>query len=284
MTPTILTPDQRLRVFVSSTLGELATERAAVRDAVRDLRLVPVMFEQGARPHPPREVYRAYVEQSQIFIGVYGESYGWIAPEEDISGLADELGIAAHLPRLVYVKEPAPGRDPRLTALLAAVERDGRVSYRRFGDTAELHDLVERDLALLLSERFETATATAATEVPTGNGLPVSRTPLVGRADEMAALATLVTDDDVPLVTLIGPGGIGKTRLATAVAEQVAGAFPDGVRYLDLSTVASVDLVGEAVARGLGGGPPCRRRSSGPSTRPGPDRRPGGGWRPHPAR
>ena len=41
-----------------------------VRDAVASLRLVPVMFELGARPHPPRRVYRAYLAQSQVFVGV----------------------------------------------------------------------------------------------------------------------------------------------------------------------------------------------------------------------
>ena len=76
----IWTPDQRLRVFVSSTLDELAAERQAVRDAVTGLRLVPVMFELGARPHPPREVYRAYLAQSQVFVGIYWQSYGWVAP------------------------------------------------------------------------------------------------------------------------------------------------------------------------------------------------------------
>ena len=48
----IRTPDQRARVFVSSTLGELAVERAAVREAVARLHLVPVLFESGARPYP----------------------------------------------------------------------------------------------------------------------------------------------------------------------------------------------------------------------------------------
>jgi hypothetical protein len=66
----INTPDQRLRVFVSSTMEELAAERRAVRDAVTRLRLVPVMFELGARPHPPREVYRSYLAQSQVFVGI----------------------------------------------------------------------------------------------------------------------------------------------------------------------------------------------------------------------
>jgi hypothetical protein len=65
----IRTPDQRLRVFVSSTLAELAAERAAVREAIERLQLTPVLFELGARPHPPRDLYRAYLEQSQIFVG-----------------------------------------------------------------------------------------------------------------------------------------------------------------------------------------------------------------------
>jgi hypothetical protein len=65
----IRTPDQRLRVFVSSTMGELAVERRAVARAITALRLTPVMFEAGARPHPPREVYQAYLAQSDVFIG-----------------------------------------------------------------------------------------------------------------------------------------------------------------------------------------------------------------------
>jgi hypothetical protein len=49
----ILTPDQRVRVFISSTLEELAAERAAARRAITRLHLVPVWYESGARPHPP---------------------------------------------------------------------------------------------------------------------------------------------------------------------------------------------------------------------------------------
>jgi len=67
----ILTPDQRVRVFISSTLGELAEERAAARRAITRLHLVPVWYESGARPHPPRSMYRAYLAQSQVFVGIY---------------------------------------------------------------------------------------------------------------------------------------------------------------------------------------------------------------------
>ena len=57
----ILTPDQRVRVFISTTLEELAAERAAARRAIARLHLVPVWYESGARPHPPRSMYRAYM-------------------------------------------------------------------------------------------------------------------------------------------------------------------------------------------------------------------------------
>src|SRR3954452_20562103 len=90
-----ITPDRRLRVFVSSTMEELAVERRAVRDAVTRLRLTPVLFELGARPHPPRDLYRAYLTQSEVFVGIYGERYGWVAQTMDISGLEDEFDLSA---------------------------------------------------------------------------------------------------------------------------------------------------------------------------------------------
>jgi hypothetical protein len=76
----ILTPYQRVRVFISSTLQELAEERAAARRAIRRLHLAPVWYESGARPHPPRSMYRAYLAQSQVFVGIYWQRYGWVAP------------------------------------------------------------------------------------------------------------------------------------------------------------------------------------------------------------
>src|SRR5215213_284422 len=106
----IRTPDQRLRVFVSSTLAELAPERAAVARALDALWLTRVMFESGARPCPPRELYRAYLPQSDVFVGLYWQRYGWIGPGMDISGLEDEFRLSHGMPRLLYVKAPAPER------------------------------------------------------------------------------------------------------------------------------------------------------------------------------
>src|SRR3712207_4034726 len=137
--PPIRTPDQRLRVFVSSTLVELAEERAAVARAISALRLTPVMFELGARPHPPRELYRAYLAQSDVFVGLYWQRYGWIGPDMDVSGLEDEFRLSGGIPRLIYVKTPAPEREPRLSAMIAELESQGADSYRTFRTPRELH-------------------------------------------------------------------------------------------------------------------------------------------------
>jgi len=194
-TDMISTPDQRLRVFVSSTLHEMAAERQAVRDAVTRLRLVPVMFELGARPHSPRQVYRSYLAQSQVFVGVYGQSYGWVAPGQERSGLEDEYQLSAGMPRLIYVRSPAPDRAPRLEQMLARIRNDGSVSYQSFPDAAELQRLVENDLAVLLSERFEMTRPRddAAAAVPLASALPAPATPLIDREQETAAAEDLVT-------------------------------------------------------------------------------------------
>src|ERR671923_2628828 len=116
--PVIRTPDQRVRVFISSTLDELAPERQAAREAIAQLRLTPVFFEAGARPYPPRELYRAYLAQSDIFIGLYWQRYGWVAPGMQVSGLEDEYQLSTGKPKLIYIKTPAPEREPPLQALL----------------------------------------------------------------------------------------------------------------------------------------------------------------------
>jgi predicted ATPase len=249
----IQTPDQRVRVFVSSTMRELAAERAAVRAAIGSLHLTPVLFELGARPHPPRALYLAYLRQSHVFLGIYGEQYGWIAPGETVSGIEDEYLAAADKPKLVYVKGPARNRDPRLAEMLERISSDG-LSYRRFENAQELAALVVDDLAVLLSERFGPPEAAPAPATPAAGTwtLPALPNRLVGRAEELAELHRLLTGSDSRLVTLVGPGGIGKTRLALAAAADVRADFPDGVAAVLLAAVDQPELIAPAVASALG--------------------------------
>jgi hypothetical protein len=228
---------------VSSTLGELAEERRAVARAITALRLTPVLFEAGARPHPPREVYQAYLAQSDVFIGIYWQRYGQVSADMEISGLEEEFLRAGTegLPRLLYVKTPAPDREPRLAELLTRIRQEA--SYRRFSTPAELGQLVRDDLAVLLSERF--AARSAASAAPSSSGshrLPVGTTSLVGREQAIEEVTGLLGRPEVRLVTLTGPGGVGKTRLALAVGELLRDRF-DGVVFVPLETATRPEQV-----------------------------------------
>jgi hypothetical protein len=198
----IRTPDQRVRVFVSSALRELAAERRAVKAAITQMRLTPVLFELGARPYAPRDLYRAYLKQSDVFVGVYAESYGWVAPGMEVFGLEDEYRLAADKPRLIYTKETAR-REPQLTSFLESVQADGVASYRHFKDADELASLVADDLAVLLTERFVSPPA----EPPVAP-LPAPRRPLVDRAEDLQVVTGLLRQADIGLALLYGPAVI----------------------------------------------------------------------------
>ncbi|MBX3060503.1 MAG: tetratricopeptide repeat protein [Anaerolineae bacterium] len=256
-TAVIRTPDQRLRVFISSTLRELAAEREAARQAIEQLRLIPVLFETGARPHPPRNLYRAYLAQSHIFVGIYWQSYGWVAPDMDISGLEDELRLSPGLPKLIYIKTPAPDQEARLKTMLQQIKNADDVSYKYFSTAAELGDLIGNDLVLLLTEQFEQARLAAppiAPETKRAHGrttLPHPPTSLIGREDDVTAVRAMLGRPQVRLVTLTGPGGVGKTRRSLETAAGLADQFTDGIYWVNLAPITQPDLVISAIAQAL---------------------------------
>lgn len=247
----IRTPDQRLRVFVSSTLGELADERSAARSAIEQLRLAPVMFEAGARPHPPRALYRAYLAQSDVFVGIYWQRYGWVAPDMEISGLEDELRLSAGMPRLIYVKRPAPEMEAGLSAMLHGLEGDDGPSYKPFTTADQLQRLLADDLAILLAERFQRGGGPSAAPSRWPVSLPAGTSTFVGREAELARLRDLLGGRSARLVTVAGPGGSGKTRLAVEAAWSVLDGFEDGAQFVDLTEEREADAAFGAVARTL---------------------------------
>lgn len=82
--------------------------------------------------------------------------------------------------------------------------------------------------------------------------LPAQLTGLVGRTDVMAAVRALLLRPDVRLVTLTGPGGTGKTRVAMQVASTLFDTFTDGVYFVDLATITHPDVMLATVAQTLG--------------------------------
>ncbi len=150
--------------------------------------------------------------------------------------LAERAGVSA---KAVSDLERDPARTPRLdtvtllaNALLLEPEERARL------------------LAAARPDRGPPETPLAAERA--GNSLPRPLTPLFGRAGVAGAVAQLVRRDDVQLLTLTGPGGVGKTRLAIAAAELAADAFPDGVVFVDLAPLRDPNLVLATVARRLG--------------------------------
>ena len=99
--------------------------------------------------------------------------------------------------------------------MLDHLKADDNASYKPFQTTEELHDLIENDLALLLTERFDqvrAATPTREAAAPEAKRviLPVQRTSLVDRIDQTEKAQAWLTRPEVGLVTLTGPGGAGK--------------------------------------------------------------------------
>jgi predicted ATPase/transcriptional regulator with XRE-family HTH domain len=123
---------------------------------------------------------------------------------------------------------------------------------------------VERANLVAAAKRRPSLPLVRASHDRDARDLPLPLTPFVGRTDQMAAVCALLARADVRLLTLTGPGGVGKTRLALHVAQDLVDTFADGVRFIDLAAIREPALVVTTIAQALGlremGGRPLTER------------------------
>lgn len=194
-------------------------------------------------------------------------------------GLANSAEAQKHSLRVrigLHTGTPMPvgddyvGLDVHRAARICSVAHGGQVVIseatallleQRLSDEVHLHDLgLHRLKDLAQPEKLSQVTIAGLpdgfpplrSESVLAAALPDLWPPLVGREAEVTELVELVRNPAQRIVTLIGPGGTGKTRLAVVVAGDLASEFRDGAAFVDLAPVRDTELVPAAIARTLG--------------------------------
>jgi predicted ATPase/transcriptional regulator with XRE-family HTH domain len=165
-----------------------------------------------------------------------------------LATLAEALGLAP-VERAALL-ESGPRREPAAMSPGRHAQRGGRGLDGRIA-AGSMHNSPSEISSLPTSQPTTPAPAQPEVNPPT---LPIWLTPLVGREVELEAARAVLdpSSSAVRLLTLIGPGGVGKTRLAVAVAAGLSGAYQDGVMFIDLTPLHDPRLVAATVARALG--------------------------------
>jgi predicted ATPase/serine/threonine protein kinase len=150
-----------------------------------------------------------------------------------------------------------PEISPKLEEIVnKALEKDRRLRYQSAAEIRTDLSRLKRDfdaarVSVAAAEVRPEATGKSASVPTRPINLPVQRTKLVGREKEVASAKALLLRPDVRLVTITGPGGIGKTRLAVEVASGLAEDFPGGIHFIPLSALSDPGLIPSAIVQTL---------------------------------
>ncbi len=178
--------------------------------------------------------HRAPIEMagvSEVIASARNAFATWVT--ENHPSLRDDLwgqywlaGVAAGLAYCHKAGQPDEGR---LAGLIYAA-----ANLKRYAATFNLP--LPTQVELLFDENQSDAASPGTPQAKqTKHNLPAQPTPFIGRAKQIAAIKELLLDTNIHLVTLMGPGGTGKTRLSLQVAQELLDQFPDGVYFIPLA-------------------------------------------------
>ncbi|MGH9442595.1 MAG: protein kinase domain-containing protein [Thermoanaerobaculia bacterium] len=162
-----------------------------------------------------------------------------ISPFKRPTAMATLMAVVEEHPR-------SPGE-----SRVALPENLGKIVRRCLAKSAEDRYHSTKDLVRDLAEALQPSAAGVAAAATAPRVLPVPPNPLIGRTREVAAVRAMLLGGGVRLLTLAGPAGIGKTRLALQAANELAADFPGGVEFIALAAVTDPSLIVAAIARAL---------------------------------
>ena len=214
---------------------------------------------QSAFPTAPAAICAALAAQRALLTEPWPKELGPLRACMAIhAGEAEPRGgdyLAAPLNRLSRLLGLARGGQILLTEAVEQLAHDGLPAGASLQELGEmrLRDInrAERVFVLLHPDLPQDIAIPAASEQHTRH-FPLALTPFLGREEQISAIAELLAAPNVQLVTLTGPGGIGKTRLAIQVGERLASSFTGGAVFVDLSSLRDPAQVLPAIGRALG--------------------------------
>lgn len=158
-----------------------------------------------------------------------------------------ELASLTHcsVPMIKKIEADERHPSPELAELLAVTLKLPESKHAVFVEVAR----GERPVDLLWQVQEEASPAAALFHTPMP--LPKPATPFLGRTDELAQVSERLSQPDCRLLTLVGPGGIGKTRLAIRVAQEHRSTFIEGVAFVSLASLTDSSHIPDAIARSL---------------------------------
>lgn len=218
----------RVRVLISVAESKLEEECNTVRDVIeKNLKLQSVTPNLEQSQIQNQDALRLHLEQSHIYVGIFWKSLDSGDSETEISFIEKVFNLSQGKPRLIYLKESPEGRSPYLEQLLQRINSEETYRFRSFSTIEELANLVNEDLAQLLSESFlldlpSHQSSAAPLGIPNYLHIlenEIDNKKIINRDSLIFTIQQQISN--YKILVLVGDPGVGKTYLLGNIGKQL---------------------------------------------------------------